>query len=99
MTPATLVAVSDAVVLLAVAWFVIAHSVSLLSVVAVYARLRASRRRGASTSHDAAVSSPASPGVSIVIVAGDDRAALVERIRALLLVDYPRFEVVVAGAG
>jgi len=99
VTPVTLADVAGAVVLLSVAWFTIAHSVSLLSVIAAYARLRDRRHQVVSASHDAVVSSPAAPGVSIVIAADDDRAALVERIRALLLVDYPRFEVVVAGVG
>lgn len=96
MTAETL---ASAVVLVAVAWFAVAHSVSLLSVVSVYARLRARRHRVPTTGRGAAVRSGAAPGISIVIAAADDPAGLVERIQSLLVVDYPRFEVVVTGAG
>ena len=98
MTSVTLADVASAVVLLSIVWFAIVHSVSLLSVVAVYARLRSRRHRTAAAGRDAVGGSPAAPGVSMVIAAGDDREHLVERVRALLLVDYARFEVVVAGA-
>jgi len=99
VTPVTLADLASAAVLLSVVWFTIVHSASLLSVVAVYARLRARRHRVAAAIRDAVVGSPAAPGVSMIIAAGDDPARLVERVRSLLLIDYARFEVVVAGAG
>ena len=99
MTGVTAAGVSGAIVLLAVAWFTIVHSVSLVSVLAVYVRLR-SRRSQAMTSASRPVVAPATaPAISIVFAARGEQATIVEQVRALLLLDYPRFEVVVVSEG
>lgn len=53
------------------------------------------RRRWTSLRFGAVMQSPATPGISIIAPAHNEEASITHSVRALLLVNYPQFEVIV----
>ncbi|HXG69044.1 MAG TPA: glycosyltransferase [Gemmatimonadaceae bacterium] len=53
------------------------------------------RRRWTSVRFGAVMQSPATPGISIIAPAHNEEASIAHSVRALLLVNYPQFEVIV----
>ncbi len=53
------------------------------------------RRRWTSLRFGAVMQSPATPGISIIAPAHNEEASIAHSVRALLLVNYPQFEVIV----
>lgn len=81
------------------AYFVTLNSLYLLFCLIAFARLRDHRRRWTARELDAVVRSPATPAISLIVPAYDEAATIVESLRSLLLLNYPRFEVVVVNDG
>ena len=61
--------------------------------------LRQHRRRWTTRELEAVVQSPATPGVSVIAPAYNEQATIVESMRALLLLNYPQFEVICVNDG
>lgn len=80
-------------------YFVALNSLYLLFSVVAFFRLRQHRRRWTSRELDAVVRSSATPGISLVVPAFNEAATIGESVRALLLLNYPQFEVVVVNDG
>jgi cellulose synthase/poly-beta-1,6-N-acetylglucosamine synthase-like glycosyltransferase len=85
--------------LITVMYFVALNSLYLLFSIVAFFRLRQHRRRWTSRDLDAVVRSPATPGISLVVPAFNEAASIGESVRALLLLNYPLFEVVVVNDG
>jgi hypothetical protein len=80
-------------------WLALAY-VTVVSLAAIVAALRAGGRRDdAATSHDAVSVSRFTIPVSIVVPAADDSQGLSRTISALLQLNYPAFEVIVVADG
>ncbi len=62
-------------------------------------RLRQHRHRWTTRELEAVVQSPATPGVSVIAPAYNEQATIVESMRALLLLNYPQFEVICVNDG
>lgn len=68
------------------------------SIVAFFALLRY-RRRWTPRALDVVMRSPATPAISVIAPAYNEEATIEQSLRALLLLNYPRFEVVVVNDG
>lgn len=80
-------------------YFIALNSLYLLFSIVAFVRLRQHRRRWTSRALDAVVRSSATPGISLVVPAFNEAATIAESVRALLLLTYPEFEVVVVNDG
>ena len=74
-------------------FFAINTSYLVCSVLAFF-RLRQHRHRWTTRELESVVQSPATPGVSVIAPAYNEQATIVESMRALLLLNYPQFEVI-----
>lgn len=81
------------------AYFVAANSGYLILLVLAGGSLARYLRRLPIQGRDDAISNPFSPGISIVVPAYNEEAVIVESVRAMLALRYPRFEVVVVVDG
>ena len=70
----------------------------MFSVVAFFA-LAQHRRRWTSRALDVVMRSPATPAISVIAPAYNEEATIEQSLRSLLLLNYPRFEVVVVNDG
>jgi cellulose synthase/poly-beta-1,6-N-acetylglucosamine synthase-like glycosyltransferase len=86
-------------VLLAAIYFIVLNSIYLFCSVLAFIRLRQHRLRWTSRNLDAVVRSSATPGISLVVPAFNEAPTIVESVRAILLLNYPRFEVIVVNDG
>jgi cellulose synthase/poly-beta-1,6-N-acetylglucosamine synthase-like glycosyltransferase len=80
-------------------YFLTLNSIYLVSSLAAYVKLWNHRRRWTPRELDAVIRSPATPGVSIIAPAYNEQATIVESMRALLLLNYPQFEVICVNDG
>jgi cellulose synthase/poly-beta-1,6-N-acetylglucosamine synthase-like glycosyltransferase len=80
-------------------YFLAINSFYLVFSLVAYLRLRQHRRRWTPRELDAIMRSPATPGVSIIAPAYNEQATIVESLRALLLINYPQFEVICVNDG
>ena len=81
------------------AYFLVLNTLYLLFSVVALVRLSRHRRRWTSRELDTVVRSPATPGISLIVPAYNEEATICESVRALLLLNYPAFEVVVVNDG
>ena len=79
-------------------FFAINTSYLVCSVLAFF-RLRQHRHRWTTRELESVVQSPATPGVSVIAPAYNEQATIVESMRALLLLNYPQFEVICCNDG
>src|SRR5262249_28287997 len=94
-------------VAVALTWFnlgVLAYFLALNTLYLVFSavsleRLWQHRRRWTRRELDAVIRSPATPGISLIVPAYNEEATIVESVRALLLLNYPSFEIVVVNDG
>ena len=70
----------------------------LFSLVAFFALIQ-HRRRWTSRALDVVMRSPATPAISVIAPAYNEEATIEQSLRSLLLLNYPRFEVVVVNDG
>jgi cellulose synthase/poly-beta-1,6-N-acetylglucosamine synthase-like glycosyltransferase len=68
------------------------------SIVAFFALVR-HRRRWTTRALDVVMRSPATPAISVIAPAFNEQATIEQSLRSLLLLNYPRFEVVVVNDG
>ncbi len=80
-------------------YFLFLNTLYLLFAIVGFVRLRRHRRRWTTRELGAVMRSPATPGISIVAPAYNEEATLGESVRSLLLLNYPRFEVVLVNDG
>ncbi len=81
------------------AYFLVINTLYLLfSVVAFFALIQ-HRRRWTSRALDVVMRSPATPAISVIAPAYNEEATIEQSLRSLLLLNYPRFEVVVVNDG
>jgi cellulose synthase/poly-beta-1,6-N-acetylglucosamine synthase-like glycosyltransferase len=82
-----------------VLYFLVLNSSYLLLSFAAYLQLRQHRRRWTPRALGAVMRSPATPGISIVVPACNEALTVVDSVRSLLMLNYPRVEVVVVNDG
>lgn len=80
-------------------YFLALNTLYLMFCVVAYVRLRQHRRRWTARDLEAIMRSSATPAISIVVPAYNEEATLGESVRALLLLNYPQFEVIVVSDG
>ncbi len=80
-------------------YFLLLNTLYLAFCVIAFVQLRKHRRRWTARDLEAIMRSPATPAVSIVAPAHNEEATLASSVRALLLVNYPQFEVIVVNDG
>lgn len=80
-------------------YFLVLNTLYLAFAIVGWVRLRRHRRRWTSRELGAVMRSPATPGISIVAPAYNEEATLGESVRSLLLINYPKFEVVLVNDG
>lgn len=80
-------------------YFLVLNTLYLVFCIVAYIRLRQHRRRWTARDLDTVMRSSATPAISIVAPAHNEEATLAESVRALLLVNYPQFEVIVVNDG
>jgi len=80
-------------------YFIALNTLYLVFCVISFFRLREHRRRWTSRRLDAVLRSPATPGISLIAPAYNEEATVRESVRALLLLNYPDFEVIVVNDG
>lgn len=81
------------------AYFLVLNTMYLAFAAVGWVKLRQHRRRWTSRELASIMRSPATPGISIVAPAYNEEATVEESVRALLLLNYPQFEVVLVNDG
>jgi cellulose synthase/poly-beta-1,6-N-acetylglucosamine synthase-like glycosyltransferase len=82
-----------------VAYFLAINSIYLVFCVVAFKRLRDHRRRWTPRQLESIERSPATPAISVIGPAFNEEATIRQSIRALLLLNYPQFEVIVVNDG
>jgi cellulose synthase/poly-beta-1,6-N-acetylglucosamine synthase-like glycosyltransferase len=82
-----------------VLYFLALNSLYLLFSFAAYLTLQQHRRRWTPRALGAVVRSPATPGISVIVPAYNEAFTVVETVRSLLSLNYPRFEIIVVNDG
>lgn len=80
-------------------YFVTLNTLYLLFAVIALFELRRHRRRWTARDLDIIVRSPATPPISLIVPAYNEEATISQSVRALLLLNYPEYEVVVVNDG
>ena len=80
-------------------YFLAINTSYLVCSVMAFFRLRQHRHRWTTRELESVVQSPATPGVSVIAPAYNEQATIVESMRALLLLNYPQFEVICCNDG
>ena len=80
-------------------YFLALNTLYLVFCVVALVSLARHRLRWTSRELDAVIRSPATPGISLIVPAYNEEATIGESVRALLLLNYPAFEVVVVNDG
>ena len=81
------------------AYFLVIHTMYLIFSVVAFFSLVHHRRRWTSRALDIVMRSPATPAISVIVPAYNEEATIEQSLRSLLLLNYPRFEVVVVNDG
>ena len=81
------------------AYFFLLNSLYLLFTIAAFFELRRLRRRWTARDLDVVVRSPGTPAISLVVPTFNEEATIVESVRALLMINYPQYEVIVVNDG
>ncbi|MDQ3069029.1 MAG: glycosyltransferase family 2 protein [Acidobacteriota bacterium] len=97
--PPLLIFLLEGFALLTLVYFVALNSLYLVFSIMAFVRLRIYRRRWTSRHVQAVVRSSATPGISLIVPAFNEAETLAESVRALQLLSYPTFEVIVVNDG
>ena len=81
------------------AYFLTMNTLYMLFAVISFLELRRHRRRWTARDLDVIVRSPATPTISLIVPAYNEEATIGHSLRALLLLNYPEYEVVVVNDG
>ena len=81
------------------AYFLTLNSLYLLFAVIAFCELRRHRRRWSGRDLDVVVRSPATPAISLIVPAYNEEQTIEQSLKALLLLNYPEYEVVVVNDG
>jgi len=81
------------------AYFLVLNTLYLVFTLIALVQLGRHRLRWTSRELDAVMRSPATPGISLIVPAYNEEATICESVRALMLLNYPLFEVVVVNDG
>ena len=81
------------------AYFLTLNTLYLLFAVIAFAELRRHRRRWSGRDLDVVVRSPATPAISLIVPAYNEEQTIAQSLKALLLLNYPVYEVVVVNDG
>ena len=81
------------------AYFLVINLLYLMFSVVAFFSLVQHRRRWTSRALDVVLRSPATPAISVIAPAYNEEATIEQSLRSLLLLNYPRFEVVVVNDG
>ena len=92
----SVVTVCDTVVIM---YFVAINTSYLVLILIALGEFVRTLRRAPFAGHDEAATSPLTPPVSVIMPAYNEAAGIVEAVRAMLLLRYPEFEVVVVDDG
>ncbi|WP_406266852.1 glycosyltransferase family 2 protein [Streptomyces sp. NBC_00191] len=92
----TLITVSDSVILV---YFAVINTCYLLLILVAFGELVRRLRRASFAGYEDASASPFTPPVSLIMPAHNEEASIAEAVRAMLLLRYPVFEVVVVDDG
>ncbi len=97
--PPVLLLLLQGFALLTLVYFIALNSFYLAFSILAFVRLRHHRRRWTSRDLEAVVRSSATPGISLIVPAFNEAKTLAESVRALQLLNYPSFEVIVINDG
>ncbi|MFF0159487.1 glycosyltransferase [Streptomyces sp. NPDC005263] len=92
----SLLALSDHVIII---YFLAINTVYLVLITIALAEIVRGLRRAPFAGHDETAASPFTPPVSVIMPAYNESAGIIEAVRAMLLLRYPVFEVVVVDDG
>ena len=81
------------------AYFLVLNTIYVTFSVVAFFRLVRHRRKWSPRALDSLMRSAATPGVSVVAPAYNEEASVVESVRSLLQLNYPKFEVVLVNDG
>lgn len=81
------------------AYFITINSLYLIFSIVAFFALVQHRRRWTSRALDIVMRSPATPAISVIAPAYNEEATIEQSLRSLLLLNYPKFEVVVVNDG
>lgn len=81
------------------AYFLIVNALYLIFSITAFFVLVQHRRRWTSRALDIVMRSPATPAISVIAPAYNEEATIEQSLRSLLLLNYPKFEVVVVNDG
>src|SRR5262245_28197726 len=81
------------------AYFLTINTLYLVFSVIAFFSLVQHRRRWTSRALDIVMRSPATPAISVIAPAYNEEATIEQSLRSLLLLNYPKFEVVVVNDG
>jgi cellulose synthase/poly-beta-1,6-N-acetylglucosamine synthase-like glycosyltransferase len=81
------------------AYFLSLNTLYLLFAAIAFVELRRHRRRWSGRDLDVIVRSPATPPISLIVPAYNEEATIEHSLKALLLLNYPEYEVVVVNDG
>jgi cellulose synthase/poly-beta-1,6-N-acetylglucosamine synthase-like glycosyltransferase len=80
-------------------YFLALNTFYMLFAIVAFLELRRHRRRWTARDLDVIVRSPATPTISLIVPAFNEEATIGQSLRALLLLNYPEYEVVVVNDG
>ena len=80
-------------------YFFTLNTLYLVFAIVAFVELRRHRRRWTARDLDVVIRSPATPAISLIVPAHNEEATIGESVRALLLLNYPEYEVVVVNDG
>jgi cellulose synthase/poly-beta-1,6-N-acetylglucosamine synthase-like glycosyltransferase len=96
---ATIVRIVSTIELGVLAYFVTLQTLYLLCLFIAAVFLRGLSRKATRQDLEMVLASPATPGISILVPAHNEARTIVETVRSLLQLSYPRFEIVVINDG
>jgi cellulose synthase/poly-beta-1,6-N-acetylglucosamine synthase-like glycosyltransferase len=80
-------------------YFFVLNSIYLLFTVLAFLELRRHRRRWTARDLDAVMRSPVTPAISLIVPTYNEEGTIAESVRALLMLNYPTFEIVIVNDG
>jgi cellulose synthase/poly-beta-1,6-N-acetylglucosamine synthase-like glycosyltransferase len=80
-------------------YFLVLNTLYLVFAVMAAVELQRHRRRWTARDLDAVMRSPSTPGISLIVPTHNEEVTIVPSVRALLMLNYPQYEVIVVNDG